>query len=189
MYRCYFRRCSFLQSTLLKFPSDPRGEGPEETKLKKQAENLGLSDLIDFRGVIPNAELPPILSEHDVLVLPSQYDGWGAVVNEALHTGLFAIASDVCGASVLFEDHHACASVLGATFKRRNVRSLATVLNAVTPSEISHDARCLRENWAMENISPKVMAKYFCDSIDHRINGIKPTVAPPDWTQFSIRGK
>ena len=40
----------------------------------------------------------------DVLVLPSRFDGWGAVVNEALMVGTPVICSDRCGASDVIEN-------------------------------------------------------------------------------------
>ena len=39
------------------------------------------------------------MAEADVLVLPSLYDGWGAVVSEALMAGAPVIASDACGSA------------------------------------------------------------------------------------------
>lgn len=46
-------------------------------------------------------EIPSILSNQDILILPSIYDGWGAVVNEALQSGLYVISSNQCGAKDL----------------------------------------------------------------------------------------
>lgn len=42
-----------------------------------------------------------MMHRFDVLVLPSRYDGWGAVINEALQRGLYVICSNRCGAKAL----------------------------------------------------------------------------------------
>jgi len=44
-------------------------------------------------------ELPEVFAEADVFVLPSRYDGWGVVVNQALGAGLPVVCSDAVGAA------------------------------------------------------------------------------------------
>lgn len=44
-------------------------------------------------------ELPLIFSEADLFILPSRYDGWGVVLNQALGAGLPVFCSDHVGAS------------------------------------------------------------------------------------------
>ncbi len=48
-------------------------------------------------GFINQSELGQYFSASDVLVLPSDYDTWGLVVNEAMHYGLPCIVSDRVG--------------------------------------------------------------------------------------------
>lgn len=53
---------------------------------------------IVYAGFQPPEELPHFFSQADVFVLPSRYDGWGVVVNQALGAGLPIICSDMVGA-------------------------------------------------------------------------------------------
>jgi glycosyltransferase involved in cell wall biosynthesis len=53
---------------------------------------------ITYAGFQPPEDLPRYFSQADVFVLPSRYDGWGVVVNQALAAGLPAICSDMVGA-------------------------------------------------------------------------------------------
>jgi len=53
---------------------------------------------IVYAGFQPPEELPRFFSQADVFVLPSRYDGWGVVVNQALGAGLPIICSDMVGA-------------------------------------------------------------------------------------------
>lgn len=61
--------------------------------------SLGIEKQVMFRGVIPAKDIYSAYSASDVFVLPSRYDGWGMVVNEAIYCGLPVIASDAVGAS------------------------------------------------------------------------------------------
>ena len=62
---------------------------------------LKLKDKIHFLGTKPQTEVPTYMQQADIFILPSVYDGWGAVVNEALQAGCYVICSDAAGASDL----------------------------------------------------------------------------------------
>ena len=53
---------------------------------------------IVYAGFQPPEELPRYFAQADVFVLPSRYDGWGVVMNQALGAGLAIICSDMVGA-------------------------------------------------------------------------------------------
>ncbi|MBK0399765.1 glycosyltransferase family 4 protein [Limibaculum sp. M0105] len=73
------------------------GDGPMRTVLAERTANFG--DRIVFAGHVEPAKLPEEFAAADVFVLPSRYDGWGVVLNEALGAGLPIIASDAVGAA------------------------------------------------------------------------------------------
>lgn len=54
---------------------------------------------IEYAGFKAPAELPGVFARADVFVLPSRYDGWGVVVNQALGAGLPLICSNAVGAA------------------------------------------------------------------------------------------
>ncbi|EDY18357.1 glycosyl transferase group 1 [Chthoniobacter flavus Ellin428] len=55
-------------------------------------------DRIIYAGFQAPEELPHFFAQADVFVLPSRYDGWGVVVNQALGAGLPIVCSDMVGA-------------------------------------------------------------------------------------------
>jgi glycosyltransferase involved in cell wall biosynthesis len=62
-------------------------------------------DKIYYEGFQAPDELAPYFARADAFVLPSRYDGWGVVVNQALAAGLPIITSDAVGAGLdLVED-------------------------------------------------------------------------------------
>jgi glycosyltransferase involved in cell wall biosynthesis len=54
---------------------------------------------VTYAGFHAPEALPRFFAQADVFVLPSRYDGWGVVVNQALGAGLPIIASDQVGAA------------------------------------------------------------------------------------------
>ena len=63
------------------------------------AQKLGIADRVLFLGVYPVDRISEVYSAADVFVLPSRFDGWGAVLNEAASLGLPLIGTDLCGGS------------------------------------------------------------------------------------------
>lgn len=54
---------------------------------------------VSYAGFQPPEELPRFFAQADVFILPSRYDGWGVVVNQALGAGLPLLCSDKAGAA------------------------------------------------------------------------------------------
>ena len=77
---------------------DIYGTGPEEMRLKKLAAKY--CDAIKFHGPVHIEEVRRLMREHDVYVLASNgYEGWGAVVSEALEEGMKVIGTYEAGSS------------------------------------------------------------------------------------------
>lgn len=75
------------------------GNGEERRNIEKIAYKNKIN--IAFEGTKKMKEIPSIMQEHDILILPSLHDGWGAVVNEAMDLGLYVIVSNKCGARIM----------------------------------------------------------------------------------------
>ena len=85
-------------NSLPKITLDIYGVGPEEKRLKKLAAKYG--DCIKFYPPVPIADVRKLMREHDVYVLSSNaYEGWGAVVSEALEEGMKVIGTYEAGSS------------------------------------------------------------------------------------------
>jgi glycosyltransferase involved in cell wall biosynthesis len=63
------------------------------------AGKLDLNNRVLFLGAWPSHRIAEVYSAADVLVLPSRFDGWGAVINEGASMGLPVIGTDLCGAA------------------------------------------------------------------------------------------
>ncbi|MGK0271158.1 MAG: glycosyltransferase involved in cell wall biosynthesis [Cocleimonas sp.] len=66
---------------------------------QKLTQSLGIQDQVLFLGAYPVDRIAEVYVASDVFILPSRFDGWGAVLNEAASVGLPLIGTDLCGAS------------------------------------------------------------------------------------------
>lgn len=74
------------------------GDGPLRAELEQYSDRE-LPGRVRFLGFRNQTQLPAIYSASDVFVLPSTFEPWGLVVNEALNAGLPVIVSDRVGAA------------------------------------------------------------------------------------------
>jgi glycosyltransferase involved in cell wall biosynthesis len=70
------------------------GTGPLQPRVAQAVEN----GRVTYVGHVDQAALQRLYSESDVLLLPSRYEVWGLVINEALEHGLAVIATQAVGA-------------------------------------------------------------------------------------------
>lgn len=130
------------------------GDGPERCRLEGMAQDLGFAEKILFTGILKNRQVPQAISEADLLVLPSIWDGWGAVVNEALGVGVPVVCSDYCGAQALLEGER------GETFPVDSVDGLTEVLRRrIEAGRLTAETRDRIRTWSAQ-ISGETAAKY-----------------------------
>lgn len=73
------------------------GDGEERPPLQARIKELGWST-VRFPGFVNQTELPRYYDLCDVFVLPSEWEPWGLVVNEAMNAAKAIIVSDRVGA-------------------------------------------------------------------------------------------
>src|SRR5712664_1521251 len=75
------------------------GAGPLLPHLESEAASLGIASRVRFLRFVNQSQLPAVYTSADLLVLPSVYDAFGVVVNEAMLCGCPVVASDRVGAA------------------------------------------------------------------------------------------
>ncbi len=139
------------------------GGGPLEDEVKELARGR---DDIELLGNRPNGETLAEIAASDLLVLPSVWDGWGAVVSEALMQGTPAVASDRCGSSVLLDG-----AVRGEVFGFGTDDLRGVLSRRIAGGKVSPQRRAEIKNWARENISGQAAARYFLEVADAAFGG------------------
>lgn len=129
------------------------GGGPLKDTLQKEIgdhSNIQLSDWLSYSA------LPFLYAHARFFILPSKFEPWGLVVNEAMAAGLPIALSTQCGCvSDLLEEE-------GLTFDAENKESIIYVLNKIalfTPLEREGFSKKNKEK--IKEFSPQVWAKNF----------------------------
>jgi glycosyltransferase involved in cell wall biosynthesis len=152
------------------------GEGMQRRCLERLARKLGIAPYVSFVGVKMNSEVRCMLEQSDLLVLPSRHDGWGAVVNEALMSGVPVVCSDQCGAADLIRG-----SDRGETFHAGDWRDLARVLAKwIGTGRLVPERRSEIRAWS-KCIEGEAAARYLGSIIEHVEAGDGRPIAP--WLQ------
>jgi glycosyltransferase involved in cell wall biosynthesis len=69
------------------------GKGPLRSELERQAVNLGIAGQVSFLGRVSREEMQVEMQGANCFVLPTRYEAFGAVLIEAMATGLPVIAT------------------------------------------------------------------------------------------------
>jgi glycosyltransferase involved in cell wall biosynthesis len=75
------------------------GYGPLRAELESQATVFGITRRVRFLGFVNQSQLPAVYTSADLMVLPSEYEPFAVVVNEAMCCGCPVATSDHVGAA------------------------------------------------------------------------------------------
>ena len=152
------------------------GDGIEHDSLVDLCESLELSDKVQFLGSLKNSVAMEMLADSDLLVLPSRWDGWGAVVNESLMLGVPVVCSDNCGASDLLDGKQR-----GSVYRADSIEDLHDKLGVwLSRRKPTEENRMAIREWSA-CITGKRVASYLQDVLSFVYgNGSRPY---PPWLQ------
>ena len=141
------------------------GEGPLRTFLEKEAQRLEIADQVRFLGFVNQSQLPGVYRASDLLVLPSEHEPFGLVVNEAMLCGCPVVVSDQVGARYdLVEE-----GKTGFVYPCGDVKALSTILREILPNKkrlqkMGEAARKRMENW-----SPREHVEAFVRAVERAL--------------------
>lgn len=152
------------------FTLDIVGDGPERASLERFCK-AELPGRVVFHGTLSMDRAACCIAESDCLVLPSDHDGWGAVVSEAQINGTPAICSTECGACGTVR-----ASGTGAVFAAGDLVSLQDCLRAVLDrGPLRQEERERLAQWA-QCLTAKEGARYLLEILNRASS---PPLVPP----------
>ena len=120
-----------------------RGHSGYERSLRATAQELGLTDVVRFRGAVRREDVPSLLSGFDAMVFPSEWEEpLARSIQEAMACGLPVIGTLTGGTGELLVDGQT-----GFTFEAGSQSGLAEAIERVrrSPQEALRVARAARQ--------------------------------------------
>jgi glycosyltransferase involved in cell wall biosynthesis len=138
------------------------GDGSFRKSYEDLVHTYNLTDIVTFLGVLPSNSVRDQIMAADILVLPSRWDGWGMVVNEALSVGVPVIVSDRCGAADIIQHKRN-----GYVFRSDNIKDLYSCID----NFLSHPEKWQSMKEAAldtaKKISAETSAEYLVRCLEH----------------------
>lgn len=154
------------------------GAGEEATRLRALAAHK-LPGCVQWLDSQPRSTALQLIAGADCLVLPSRFDGWGAVASEALLVGTPAVVSRSCGVAGVVE-----ASGRGGIFEPGDTRQLAQLLREQLALRSKQEDRTALRQWA-RCLSAEAGATYLIDILNGgRTGGERPI---PPWCSIESK--
>lgn len=155
-----------LAKTTQNFHLNILGNGILEEQIKQYIQIYHLENFITLQGVINSENVAQYIQKSDLLILPSIFDGWGIVINEALQSHVPVLISDQCGAKELIKHEQN-----GLIFEAQNVESLGKQLLKFL--QFSSEEKAKMKSKTIE-ISKKIeisqVVNYLVDCLTHTDN-------------------
>ena len=156
------------------------GDGESLGWFRRAVDERLLADRVTLEGVIPPERIPARLAVADLVVLPSRWDGWGVVVNEALSVGVPAIVSDQCGAADLIQNGRN-----GFVFRSEDSDALRAALRSFLNSKLEWSQFRERSAEVGDRISTEAVAPYLIDCLRHMTGTLDQRPIAP-WLQMDV---
>lgn len=107
------------------------GDGPQRAEIMGRIRDLGLTEKVIMTGFLPINEVATAISKSLALLLVSDEEQWGLVVNEAVALGIPVIASASCGSTDLLVRN----LVNGFVVEARSAEAISAAMLKMVQSE------------------------------------------------------
>jgi glycosyltransferase involved in cell wall biosynthesis len=127
-------------------------------KLTESIARRNLNEVVRFLGVLPQGELSVLMSNADLLVLPSRLEAMGNVLLEALASGIPIIGSRVGGIPEVVEESQA-----GLLFDANDPEDLARQIESMMDPSVYDSLKAVARRAATERFSWNIAAERLLD--------------------------
>jgi glycosyltransferase involved in cell wall biosynthesis len=160
-----FAAADILRSTLVF-----AGDGALRSTIEAEAAVLGISNRVRMLGFVNQSQLPAIYRASDVMVISSDYEPFGLVVNEAMLCGCVVVASDKVGA---------CRDLIvptstGFVYRCGDIDGLASVLRDIFTRDQFLRETSARARIRMQDWSPQAGVAALVDAVIQAVSRSKP---------------
>ncbi len=147
----YLVRAMPLMCELVDVEARIVGDGPERDRLTALAAELGVAERVEFFGARSNQEMPALLSDAEIAVIPSLMEATSIAALEAMACGVPVAASAVGGLPEIIDEG------VGALFQPADPAALATAVVGLLRREDlralgKEGRRRVEANWSLQRM-------------------------------------
>jgi glycosyltransferase involved in cell wall biosynthesis len=142
------------------------GDGAQRAELEREAATFNISDKVCFLGFLNQSQLPALYKSADLMVIPSRYEPFGLVVNEAMLCSCPVVASDRVGSVRDLITH----GETGYVYPHDDVEALAKTIRQAVEDPTRLNALRTNALERMHSWSPQVSAEALVDAVESAIN-------------------
>jgi glycosyltransferase involved in cell wall biosynthesis len=138
------------------------GDGSYKSELKKMVNDFGMKNRVHFLGFVPSPEIPKLLAEADVFILPSLAEAFGNVFAEAMAAGLPIIATDQGGIADLVKKEGGILVPIDSDLERSISVAMATLIaNPDLRNKMGkYNSVIMQKDYRWENIAKRYIQVY-----------------------------
>jgi glycosyltransferase involved in cell wall biosynthesis len=138
------------------------GRGEFISKYKNMVEHLGIQEDVSFQTDVSDDELPFYYSAADLFVLPSptEREGFGLVLLEAMAAGIPVIASDKCGGAFAVENGQAGLLYRAYDVNDLSVKIIKILMDDELASKLGENGKTYAKSHDWKKISHEIELVY-----------------------------
>ena len=134
------------------------GDGPLDRQLRRQADNLGIANLVEFKGWVD--DIASCLDAADIFILPSLDEPFGIVLLEAMARGKPIITTDVSGPRDFLDDSTAFFTHAGDSEGMSKTMRTAAENPELCRKKAELALELFREKYTYSAVLPQFVAVY-----------------------------
>jgi glycosyltransferase involved in cell wall biosynthesis len=168
--RYLLEACALLRDTGVAFRLKLVGDGPLRSDLEERTQSLSLADRVEWTGNIPHRNIPEIIRQSSVVVMPSirdwkgEVEGLGMVLAEASAMGRPVVGTDLAGPKDAIDHEQS-----GLLVPPADPKALAGALNRIlSDPDLAHRFGQSGMVYAAKHFSPASQS----DRLAHTLSGI-----------------
>lgn len=144
------------------------GDGPEKQTLMNFVNKNGLNEYVDFLPFMSPDEVRTYMDKADIYVFGSNfYEGWGAVMNEAMNSACVPVVSHSVGSAAFLVDN----GKNGYIYKLANIKELANLLQKLVSDKglrqkLGTEAyKTITTTWSAKTAASRLLE--LCESLEN----------------------
>ena len=146
------------------------GEGPALESVARLAEDLRVADRVEFLGLVPNGQIPALLSDAAAGISPQRGGVFGSLVFSMKVAEYVALALPVICSGIATMRHYFSDDEL-LFFEPENAEDLARAIRAVLTNPAASEARAARSRMKLDKLDWPAQEETLVHAVEALISG------------------